>query len=731
MNSRFSLRALTSAPRRGAVASRAVASRVAVSRIVASRALAFLAIASLALALPPDLAAQASSSGGVTGGGPAMEAPRLLSVDDLFSIRRVSAPALSPDGEWVAYTVTETSLEDESSTTRLWMVAAGGGEPVPMTRQGESVGSPAWSPDGRFLSFTASRGEGARAQVWVLDRRGGEAWPATDVEQGVSGYRWSPDGGRLALLIRDPEVRDSTRKTNAPQEPWVIDRLQFKRDNQGYLTGNRRTHLYVQDVGASGPVGDPRQITTGRWDESSPVWSPDGREIAFVSNRTEEPDGNANTDIWVVSADLETPTDSPRRVTTNPGSDGSPFWSPDGRTIAHVTVTQPELIWYATNHLAVIPADGAGQATVLTSDLDRNVRGPRFGPDGRIYFGLEDSAMNHLAVVNADGRGLERAVDGPVSVSGFDLGGDGTLVIRMARTDLPGDIFRVDRGGGPIPLTSVNENFLQSIRWGEVREERWMSPDGNEVEGFVHFPPDFREGERAPLILRPHGGPVSQYAHSFNFDAHLFAANGYVVLTPNPRGSSGYGQDFSAALWANWGTPDFRDVMAGVDHLIREGWVDGDRMGVGGWSYGGILTNYVITQTDRFKGAISGASEVLYIANYGHDHYQRQWEAELGLPWEGDNRETWERISPFNRVQDISTPTLLMGGEHDWNVPILNSEQMYQALRRRGIPTQLVVYPGQGHGLRPPSYQKDRLERYLDWYGKWVKGEGRPAPVSE
>ena len=221
---------------------------------------------------------------------------------------------------------------------------------------------------------------------------------------------------------------------------------------------------------------------------------------------------------------------------------------------------------------------------------------------------------------------------------------------------------------------------------------------------------------------------MSQFRHRFSFEAHLFAAQGYVVILTNPRGSSGYGQDFSSVLWADWGNPDFEDVMAGVDYAIERGYADPDRLGVGGWSYGGILTNYVITKTDRFEAAVTGASEVLYVANYGHDHYQRQWEAELGLPWE--NRDAWERISPFNAVENVTTPTLIMGGEKDWNVPIQNSEQLYQALKRRGVDTQLVVYPGQSHGIRVPSYQKDRLERYLNWYGRYLGVAGSSGPVT-
>lgn len=300
----------------------------------------------------------------------------------------------------------------------------------------------------------------------------------------------------------------------------------------------------------------------------------------------------------------------------------------------------------------------------------------------------------------------------------------------MSYLDRPGEIYRVtgsEDGSADLErVTGHNDEFLSAVRIADTRNIQFRSADGTPVEGFVTFSPDFVEGRSYPMLLRNHGGPVSQYNHSFNFESQLFAANGYVVLRTNPRGSSGYGQDFSAALWANWGTPDFQDVMAGVDYTIAQGWADPDRLGVGGWSYGGILTNYVITQTTRFKGAITGASEVLYIANYGHDHYQRQWEAELGLPWEGDNRDGWERISPFNRVEHIETPTLIMGGEDDWNVPILNSEQLYQALRRRGVETQLVVYPGQSHGIRVPSYQVDRYERYLAWYDVHVRGASRP-----
>jgi len=649
------------------------------------------------------------------------QSPRALEIDDLFALRSVGDPQISPDGEWVAYTVRRTILEDEKSETRIWMIPAAGGTAIPMTAEGYSASRPRWSPDGKYLSFTASK-NGGKTQVWTLNRLGGEAQRLTEVEQGVSSYEWSPDGTRLLLSIRDPEEEDEEEgeEESETREPWVIDRLQFKRDGAGYLTGDRHTHLYVFDV----TTKQLTQITSGDYDESQAVWSPDGTRVAFVSNRTEEPDANANSDIWIVAADNTDKGQTLLQVTTNTGSDGSPAWSPDGRSIAYVTVTQPEIIWYATNHLAVVSASG-GEPRLLTVPVDRNFSGPRFSADGRwIYARLEDSAENHLVRVNAGNGRVERLTSGGLAVRDFELGPGRAMAALVGHLDRPNEVFRVERDGLR-QLTHENDELLADLRLAEVENVQFPSSDGTEIEGFIYLPPGYQEGLRYPTLLRIHGGPVSQFSHSFNFEAQLFAANGYVVVTVNPRGSSGYGQEFSRAIWADWGNKDYEDVMAGVDYAIEQGYADPDRLGVGGWSYGGILTNYVITKTARFKGAITGASEVLYVANYGHDHYQRQWEAELGLPWE--NREAWERISPFNYVENIVTPTLIMGGERDWNVPILNSEQLYQALRRLGRETRLVVYPGQSHGIRVPSYQRDRLERYLDWYAKYVKRVGQPA----
>ena len=319
---------------------------------------------------------------------------RHLEPSDLFGIQRVGAPVLSPEAEWIAYTLTETSLEQENSETRVWMVSTNGGNALPMTVSGTSSGNPQWSPDGKFLSFTGAR-DGSDNQVWILDRRGGEARQLTTVEQGIRDYRWSPDGSLLLLTIQDPEAKNGwgSNKANAPQAPWVIDRLQFKRDGQGYLTGNRHTHLYTFDL----ETQNLTQITSGDYNESQATWSPDGQRIAFVSNRTAEPDGNQNTDIWVVSSRNTDKGQTLLQVTSNPGSDSSPSWSPDGKWITYVSVIEPDLIWYATSHLAVVSSNG-GAAKILTGHIDRNISSPQFRENGKdIIFRMEDSSEDHLA----------------------------------------------------------------------------------------------------------------------------------------------------------------------------------------------------------------------------------------------------------------------------------------------------------------------------------------------
>lgn len=689
------------------------------------------AVSLFLLTMDPSSARAQAAEARAAQGKPEATAPRNLTIDDFFALKEVSDPQLSPEGRWVAYVVHTANLKEDKNERQIWMVSTAGGEAIPLTAKAVNSSHPRWSPDGKYLAFLSARGENAKTQVWALDRRGGEAQQLTETIQGVGSFEWSPVGDKLVLVLQDPSPEDLAAAAKQKEgekpgptkpRPWVIDRQQFKEDRVGYLD-RRRAHLYVFDVAAR----KMSQVTSGDYDDEQPAWSPDGRFLAFASNRSENPDGNFNTDIWVVASDNPDKGQTLVRVTKNPGADHSPAWSPDGKWIACVSQLDAHAIDYATHDLTIAPAMG-GEQKVLTQKLDRNVETPRFSPDGQsIYFILEDDGIQQLARIPVSGGEVALLVNGRIKVASFSLGKDGTVATLISEPKLPEEVF-LSSGNELRQLTHTNDAVLAQIRLGDVEYYKTKSKDGTEVASYLFKPPAYNPELRYPLILRPHGGPVSQYDAGFNFTAQLFAANGYVVVTPNPRGSSGYGQKYCEAIFADWGNKDFQDDMAATDYAIAKGIADPAKMGVGGWSYGGISTNFIITQTDRFKAAISGASEFLYVTNYGHDHYQKLWELELGLPWK--NRALWEKISPFNSVEKIVTPTLVMGGNIDWNVPIINSEQLYQSLKRLGRTTQLVVYPGEYHGFTRPTFLKDRFERYLAWYAQYVKGEAPAAAKS-
>lgn len=640
--------------------------------------------------------------------------PKLPTVSDLIMLKKVKEVQISPDGKWIAYTVSTVDTVKDKNLTQLWMSPVEGGKAIPMTTSNYNAGHPRWSPDGKYLSFLSARGEDAKSQVWSLNRLGGDAIQITYVPQGVSGFEWSPDGEKLLLLIQDPKPEDLTpnKEDDKKIKPVVVDRLQFKQDYIGYLDRNR-THLYTFVPGDSVPI----QITSGDFDDSQPEWSPDGKKIAFVSNRTLNPDANDNSDIWIVAADNSDKEKNLIQVTKNQNADHSPTWSPDGNQISYITVTDNEAMWYATQHLAIIPS-GGGKSQLVLPELDRNCINPRFTADGKsILFLLEDDGRQELASAKVSTASYHRLISGDHAIGDFDIRED-LIVLNMENSHNPSEIYTW-KGGKLNKVTNTNQKALDLLVKPIIERISFKSTDGTQISGFVVKPHDFRKDTKYPTVLWLHGGPVSQYDHSFHSPSQLFAAHGYITLLLNPRGSSGYGQAFSQAIFADWGTKDFEDVMSGIEYAIAEGYTDPDKLAVGGWSYGGILTNYVITKSNRFKAAVSGASEALYRSNYGHDHYQLTWEQELGLPWE--TPENWERISPFNQVANIETPTLWMGGSDDWNVPILNSEQMYQAMKRLGRETKLVVYPGEHHGISRPSFQLDRMKRWVDWFETYIR----------
>jgi dipeptidyl aminopeptidase/acylaminoacyl peptidase len=669
-------------------------------------------------------------------------APHPITIDDYFQIQAVHDPRLSPDGQWVAYAVDKSTLKTDKTETRIWMVPASGGDSIPLTAEGVSSSHPRWSPDGKFLAFLSARNEG-KTQVWLLNRQGGEAQRLTNTPQDVQDFAWSPDSRRLVLVLRDPtpeELEAAKAKTSSatsgsdpgPAEkkstrPWVVDRLQFKVDTVGYLD-HRRTHLYVFDLAKKSLT----HITSGDYDDSEPAWSPDSKLLAFTSNRsTPDPDAAYNSDIWTVSADTTDKGAHLTQVTTNPGADTSPTWSPDGKWIAYVTMLDPKLFDYATRHLAVSPAAG-GPARVLTLPLDRMVTVPRFSHDGNsIYFIVDDDGTQNLCQISfSDGKMGARPVPGRLMVNAYSLGSGASsnVAVQIATIDRPDEIYLL-ADGKLTQITHVNDALFSQLRLTHGEYVHFKSKDGTSVSGYLYRPLDYVPGKKYPTLLIPHGGPVWAYYAEFSHLAQLYAANGYAVLFPNPRGSSGYGQDFCKAIYADWGNKDFQDDMAIVDYAIEQGIADPEKLGVGGWSYGGISTDFIITQTTRFKAAISGAGAAEFISMYGHDQYQLDYETELGLPWQSPA--VWEHVSSYRNITKVTTPTLFLGGNIDWNVPVLGGEQMYQSLKRLGVPTELVVYPDEYHEFTLPSHLKDRLQRDLAWYAHYVKADGTPARPPE
>ncbi len=664
----------------------------------------------------------------------AQESRRPVTLDDLQRLKDVSDPQLSPDGAWAAYTVSEVDVKGDQHVSDLWMTSWDGKTTVRLTSSPkESESTPRWSPDGKWLAFLSSRGDEHESdQLWLLSRAGGEATKVTDIRPGIDDYVWSPDGSKLVLVIEDADsvevtsvaadaqpaaADDSARSKTDP--PIVIDRYYFKEDITGYVR-RKRKHLYLFTV-ADRSV---QPLTTGGYDERLPGWSPDGKRLVFVSKRVgDDPDRGGNYDLWVMDAAAGA---APRQLTTFAGPDAAPdwesrpAWSPDGRTIAYLQGGADTLIYYAGFKLAVIPADGSAGPRLLTAALDRNVTRPTWGADGRsIYLRIEDDRIQYLARIPATGGPIERVVDGRRVVQDFSLGPEGRLAALVESPAAPAEVYAVE-GTTLRPLSRQNDSLLAVVRLSPVEEISVKSRDGTVVNGFLIRPIDYAPGTRYPTILNLHGGPVGEYENDFNFYWQTLAAHGYAVVAMNPRGSSGRGEKFSLAIWADWGNKDVQDVLAGVDYAVKAGVADSARLGVGGWSYGGILTNYVIASDPRFKAATSGASISNILAGFGTDMYVREYTAELGVPWK--NAATYLKLSyPFLHADRIRTPTLFLCGSKDFNVPLLNSEQMYQALRSLGVPTSLVIYPGQFHGISKPSYQRHRWEQYLSWYGRYLQ----------
>jgi dipeptidyl aminopeptidase/acylaminoacyl peptidase len=609
----------------------------------------------------------------------------------------------------VVYSVSEVDTAKDSRVSHLWMQSFDGKESIELTHGTESASSPKWSPDGKYLSFLSSRDSKNGSQLWLIDRRGGEGDKMTNIKGDLKDYSWSPDGKKVVLVIGDPA--NNGKEVPKTPKPIVIDRYHFKEDVEGYLQ-QQHDHLYLLDVSTK----KLDTLTDGNKDEDSPVWSPDSRTIAFVSNRTIEPDKNQNKDIFTIDAK---PNAAMLQLTTWKGSDGNPQWSPDGRYISYLRSTSDTAcMMYDQNILCIMDAVGSNNK-ILTQQLDRPVSRPVWAKDSKnILFLVADDRQRYIASVNIGSSKITPVIKGDYSVSDIVSSLSGNLVVQKSDPYTPTELFALE-DKKLRRLTFHNQAWLNTIKLGYVKGFQSKSADGTDVSGII-ITPDSIPRKKWPLILYIHGGPVGQDEYTFDVTRQTLAAAGYAVAAVNYRGSSGRGLDYCKAIYADWGNKEVKDLLGAVDELEKLGIADPNHLGIGGWSYGGILTDYTIASDTRFKAGVSGAGSALQLSIYGTDEYVLQYETELGVPWK--NADKWIQLSyPFFHADKIKTPVLFMSGLSDFNVPTAGSEQMYQALKSQDIPTELILYPNQFHGISKPSYQVDRLQRYVEWYNKYLK----------
>ncbi len=655
-------------------------------------------------------------------------ARRPIAVADFDRVQHLSDPRVAPDGAWVAYVVTQNDIEADEERSAVWMVSWDGTQRVALTHPANGTEKPRWSPDGRFISYLAAPAGSAKVQVMLLDRRGGDARQLTHVDGEISDYAWSPDGKRLAMII---EQRDEPAKggsddaapdaTAAPGDkspkPIVIEAVHFKQDEDGYLAAGRARHVYLLDVGTrrlEALTLDPR------FNESAPAWSPDGRQIAFIRSHEKGADEDGRTDIDAVDARPGALVRTLVRVYAP--NQQSLAWSPDGSMIAYLEGAEPRFNAYMQDHLFVVPAVG-GMPRPLTAALDRAVMSYVFAEDSKaVTIAVEDDRTIYPARIDMPGGAISRAAAaGPYVVSDLSAAAGHTAVLK-ADDGAFAEVYALE-SGGLRKLTGHNDQLLEGLALGVVEDVSFKSSNGVEVHGLLVKPPAFVAGRAYPMLLWIHGGPNGEDEHAlvidgYQFEPQYFAARGFVVLRVNYRGGSGRGGAFARSIAADWGHKEVEDLLAGVDYAVKRGIADPQRLHVGGWSYGGILTDYTIASDRRFKAAISGAGSANQLAFYGADQYILQYNNELGPPWR--NTALWLKVSyPFLHADRIHTPTLFLGGDRDFNVPVIGGEQMYEALRTLGVPAQLAVYPDQHHVFTRPSFVRDLAARMSAWLDRW------------
>ncbi len=634
-----------------------------------------------------------------------------ITVDDFDRVQDVSDPQVSPDGQWVAYVVSANDREADEAHSAIWMVSWDGHQQVRLTNPSSDSEKPRWSPDGHYLAYVGQPAGAESAQIMVLDRRGGEARQVSKITGEISEFEWAPDGRRLVLALRQiPEEKTP--------KPIVIEGWHFKQDHVGYLRAGVTVRLYLLDVDS----GKLDALTTDpQFTDDNPAWSPDGKQIAFIRSREAGSDRDGRSDLDVIDAHAGASPKTLARIYTPNAQKLA--WSHDGSRLAFLQGLEPKYNAYMLDRLFLIAASG-GTARPLTDSLDRAVMSYAFSTDSAsILISVEDDRTLYPARIDlATGRLTREGAAGKSVITSISTAADHTAVLMSDDRSLA-EIHALE-GGQLRKLTTHNDAWLAEVNIAPTEDVSFRNRSGQDIHGLLVKPPDYAAGRRYPLLLWIHGGPNGQDQHmlaldGYEFEPQFFAARGFLVLRVNYRGGTGRGEQFARAIYADWGHKEVEDLLAGVDFAITQGLADPERLAIGGWSYGGILTDYIIATDRRFKVAIAGAGSADQIATFGADQYVLQYTHELGPPWA--NTALWLKVSyPFFHADRIRTPTLFVGGEKDFNVPIIGSEQMYEALRVQDVPAQLVVYPGEHHVFVRPSFIRDLAEREAAWIDRFI-----------
>lgn len=689
----------------------------------AARARTILALALLLAAQSSFILAQSNSDG------------KTLASESLWKWQFVGDPQVSPDGSKIAYVHITVDEDKDNYRSSIWLADAGTGRLKQITLGDARDTSPRWSPDGTRLAFLSNR-RGSPAQIYVLSMDGGEARQITKIKNGASSIDWSPDGRFIAFNSRvsPPDEGQADKKDagkeRAPKER-VVTRLTYRVDGGGYLPEGF-THIFV----VSSEGGEAKQVTRGDFNHNAPNYSPDGRSIAFSAIRKPDSDYElGDSEIYVVSPE----GGEPKPLTNRRGPDDSPVWSPDGRLIAY-TGNDEKLQSYTVTRLYVMNADGSGKRE-LTAQYDRSVAdgvgadvGAPFGgggsrlmwsPDGkRILFTSADRGNSNIRAVAVEGGAVAEVTKGDQDLSGFSIGG-GTVAAIISRPTEPFDLYTFKLNDvSPRRLTSVNSENLKNVFVSKPESFWYKSFDGREAQGWVMKPAGFVEGKKYPMVLYIHGGPHALYGNNFFHEFQVLASRGYVVLFTNPRGSTGYFQEFGNIIKYRYPCDDYKDLMAGVDEVIKRGYVDADRMGVMGGSGGGLLTAWVIGHTKRFRAACAqrGVYNWYSFTNTADFNYTfaKRWFRDF--PW--NDPEDYRARSPISYVGNITTPLLIIHNEEDWRVPISQGEELFTALKMLKREVKMVRFPQEPHGLSRmgrPSHRISRINHIVEWMDLHLK----------